>query len=924
GEKIKAQFKGKGRFYPGKIYRDNGDGSYHVKFDDGDQDKNVELKSIERTEADDSDDDRKSSKPKVGQKCTAQFKGKGRFYPGKVAKVNSDGTINVDFDDGDKDRFVEPASFKLEKSKDESDTEDDRGGRSRSPKKKSKGPREGEKIKAQFKGKGRFYPGKIYRDNGDGSYHVKFDDGDQDKNVELKSIERTEADDSDDDRGGKSSKPKVGQKCTAQFKGKGRFYPGKVAKVNSDGTINVDFDDGDKDKFVEPASFKLEGGGGDDSDTGGGGELEIGSKVEARYKGKSKYYPGKISRVRSNGTYDVAYDDGEKEMGIEKEMIKLVGGSSPKKSPRGSKPKVGQKCTAQFKGKGRFYPGKVAKVNSDGTINVEFDDGDKDKFVEPASFKLEGGGGDDSDDDRGGRNRSKSPRGSKPKVGQKCTAQFKGKGRFYPGKVAKVNSDGTINVEFDDGDKDKFVEPASFKLEGGGGDDSDTGGGGELEIGSKVEARYKGKSRYYPGKISRVRSNGTYDVAYDDGEKEVGIEKEMIKLVGGSSPKKSPRGSKPKVGQKCTAQFKGKGRFYPGKVAKVNSDGTINVEFDDGDKDRFVEPASFKLEGGGGDDSDDDRGGRNRSKSPRGNKPKVGQRCTAQFKGKGRFYPGKVAKVNSDGTVNVDFDDGDKDKFVEPASFKLEGGGGSDSDSGGGALSVGSKVECRYKGKSRYYPGKISRVRSNGTYDVDYDDGEKETAVFKEMIRALDAPSTPPRSNKSKSVDFSPPSDKFEKGQEVEAKYRGDTWLPGVVKMARPGDVYDVTFDNGKFESRIRSDLVRAKRKGRGRASSPDDFDQVDSPTGGSDGDVPSRRWAAGQAVEAKYRGKGKWYKGKISRVRLNGNLDIKYDDGDSEQDMDPSNVRPVAGGGGGGGGGSGGRGQPSAPQRTRRGSFAS
>ena len=53
--------------------------------------------------------------------------------------------------------------------------------------------------------------------------------------------------------------PEVGQKCTAQFKGRGKFYPGKVAKVNSDGTIDVDFDDGDKDKDLKPASCKHRG-----------------------------------------------------------------------------------------------------------------------------------------------------------------------------------------------------------------------------------------------------------------------------------------------------------------------------------------------------------------------------------------------------------------------------------------------------------------------------------------------------------------------------------------------------------------------------------------------------------------------------------------------------------------------------------------
>ncbi|GMH87268.1 hypothetical protein TL16_g10802 [Triparma laevis f. inornata] len=128
---------------------------------------------------------------------------------------------------------------------------------------------------------------------------------------------------------GKSSGPKVGQKCTAQFKGKGKFYPGKIAKVNSDGTVNVDLDDGDKDRYVDMSSVKLEDGNdsGSEKETEDG-DLEVGMKVEARYRGKSKYSPSEIVRARLNGTFDIYYDDGEKELGVKKDLIKAVGGST--------------------------------------------------------------------------------------------------------------------------------------------------------------------------------------------------------------------------------------------------------------------------------------------------------------------------------------------------------------------------------------------------------------------------------------------------------------------------------------------------------------------------------------------------------------------------------------------------------------------
>ena len=51
-------------------------------------------------------------------------------------------------------------------------------------------------------------------------------------------------------------------------------------------------------------------------------------KVEARYRGKSRYYPGKISRDNRDGTYDINYDDGEREMGVREELIRSSGRAS--------------------------------------------------------------------------------------------------------------------------------------------------------------------------------------------------------------------------------------------------------------------------------------------------------------------------------------------------------------------------------------------------------------------------------------------------------------------------------------------------------------------------------------------------------------------------------------------------------------------
>ena len=51
---MQAACKGSKRKYPGKIVRDNGDGTYDVKFDDGDRDRAVPKRSIEKDRRGDS------------------------------------------------------------------------------------------------------------------------------------------------------------------------------------------------------------------------------------------------------------------------------------------------------------------------------------------------------------------------------------------------------------------------------------------------------------------------------------------------------------------------------------------------------------------------------------------------------------------------------------------------------------------------------------------------------------------------------------------------------------------------------------------------------------------------------------------------------------------------------------------------------
>ncbi|TMW64049.1 hypothetical protein Poli38472_014166 [Pythium oligandrum] len=56
------------------------------------------------------------------------------------------------------------------------------------------------------------------------------------------------------------------------------------------------------------------------------------------------------------------------------------------------------------------------------------------------------------------------------------------------------------------------------------------------------------------------------------------------------------------------------------------------------------------------------------------------------------------------------------------------------------AFERGQRVEARFQGQTKYYPGKIQRVHAReDTYDVLYDDGDEETHVARRLIRAVAA-----------------------------------------------------------------------------------------------------------------------------------------------------------------------------------------
>jgi len=311
---------------------------------------------------------------------------------------------------------------------------------------------------------------------------------------------------------------------------------------------------------------------------GEGEALSKGERIEARPQGIPTFYPGVITSINpgSNGTaYGILYDDGEKEAMVKRLRIR--------------KPGFGQRYTlstgtrieAHFQGQsGRnsLYDGVISAVNSDGTYDITYNDGDIEKSVKGNLIyaicdikKKKGEAGNKSTE-------SNAPIATKLAHEKKDTAlqQFKTKGVTYDDEdndlsvdlksLGLLSADGTLAEETsasDVGQPSKFIQVNDLKKE------------------TKVKARYGGQANFYAGIIDRCNDDGSYNILYEDGDRELMVPRFRIRLLGTENSIKELN-----IGDVVDAAFKmDKKKLYKGKISKLSSDGTYEVHFDDGDKD---------------------------------------------------------------------------------------------------------------------------------------------------------------------------------------------------------------------------------------------------------------------------------------------------------------------------------------------------
>lgn len=302
--------------------------------------------------------------------------------------------------------------------------------------------------------------------------------------------------------------------------------------------------------------------------------------------------------------------------------------------------------------------------------------------------------------------------------------------------------------------------------------DKHRGGNGRkgFKLGEKVLTCYRGnpENKKYPGviaKVAKIRDGiQHYDIAYDDGDEDFNIserlifkqqdmnkysEKEDLSNSEASEIENIPVNGKNHnmsknqkynqeddkdsnsddtteaknlyKGDKVLCHYHGKmtQKAYPGVVARINKDGTYDINYDDGDQDKRISREAIILQK------------KRKAKNERRNVSKRGQHDSDGEDGFSNY------DNNDDDNDDDDYDNDDDDIYEKGhGAYKTITAKLQQRKHRVTKLMVGMSVHARYKGEGKFYAGVIARVRKNGTFDIDYADGDKEKEVERHNIRS--------------------------------------------------------------------------------------------------------------------------------------------------------------------------------------------
>eukprot|EP01034_Spumella_vulgaris_P024262 gene24262-30582_t len=176
-----------------------------------------------------------------------------------------------------------------------------------------------------------------------------------------------------------------------------------------------------------------------------------------------------------------------------------------------------------------------------------------------------------------------------------------------------------------------------------------------------------------------------------------------------------------------------------------------------------------------------------------------------------------------------------------------------------------------------YSDGEIYLKNADGSYDIEYTTGKLEKGV------AVGRIAVPPPSSDTTTITSQPPtsaSTSFRIGSKVESKTRGsDRWYAGTVLSQNRDGTYDIRLETGEENRSVSTQNIRSVSSG--ITSKP-----TTSSSYGLDID---------EGEYANVHSNGRWLPGVISKVRLDGDFDVRFDNGEVETGVSARLIRLVS-----------------------------
>ncbi len=259
-----------------------------------------------------------------------------------------------------------------------------------------------------------------------------------------------------------------------------------------------------------------------------------------------------------------------------------------------------------------------------------------------------------------------------------------------------------------------------------------------------VVAYFKKSKKWYPGTIWHVNLDGSFDVAFEDGDRRTCMQAPLVRLAGGAHLRSSPPTPSVKIvkGSAVRARFKMGWKYFSGTVLSAGADG-FHIRYDDGEEETGVPaegidllPAHAAASGCCGA----------REKGPVGRLGlKVGTRVEAKYNRGKKWYRGDLAPVPDTGDAKdagqykVRYDDGDEEFGLKRKHLWVVRTDGPAAEAGRVALRVGTAVEARHGNGLEWFGAKVVKIKSHKKKETDYellyDDGDVEKGVARWLIR---------------------------------------------------------------------------------------------------------------------------------------------------------------------------------------------